>query len=63
MIQVELTNNEGLDMRDDNVIFEYPTGVLVPAVHPGRTLASELASRGMTANALALELRVAPNRL
>ena len=50
-------------MRDDNKIFEYPTGVPLPPVHPGRTLASELAARDMTANALALKLRVAPNRL
>jgi len=32
-------------------------------VHPGRTLASELAARGLTANALALKLRVPSNRL
>jgi addiction module HigA family antidote len=50
-------------MTDDNEIFEFPTGVPLPAVHPGRTLASELAARDMTANALALKLRVAPNRL
>ncbi len=32
-------------------------------VHPGRTLFSELNARGLTANALALKLRVPANRL
>jgi addiction module HigA family antidote len=32
-------------------------------VHPGRTLAAELASRGLSAHALALKLRVPANRL
>ena len=32
-------------------------------MHPGRTLAAELAARGLTANALALKLRVPANRL
>jgi addiction module HigA family antidote len=32
-------------------------------VHPGRTLAAELAARKLTANALALKLRVPSNRL
>ncbi len=44
-------------------IFEYPNGVLLPPVHPGRTLAAELAARGISANALALKLRVPANRL
>ena len=47
----------------DNEIFVYPGGVPLPPVHPGRTLASELAARGLTANALALKLRVPSNRL
>lgn len=47
----------------DNEIFEYPGGIRLPPVHPGRTLASELAARGLTANALALKLRVPSNRL
>jgi addiction module HigA family antidote len=46
-----------------NEIFEYPGGVALPPVHPGRTLAAELAVRELTANALALKLRVPPNRL
>ena len=48
---------------DDNTVFEYPDGVSLPPVHPGRTLASELAARGLTAHALALRLRVPGNRL
>jgi addiction module HigA family antidote len=46
-----------------NKIFEYPGGLELPPVHPGRTLAAELAARGLTANALALKLRVPANRL
>lgn len=48
---------------DDNEIFEFPGGVPLAPVHPGRTLASEMAARGLTANALALKLRVPSNRL
>jgi hypothetical protein len=36
----------------DNGIFEYPGGIPLPPVCPGHTLASELAARGLTANAL-----------
>jgi addiction module HigA family antidote len=43
--------------------FEYPGGVALPPVHPGRTLAAELVARQLTANALALKLRVPANRL
>jgi len=46
-----------------NEIFAYPGGVALPPVHPGRTLAAELAARGLSANALALKLRVPANRL
>jgi addiction module HigA family antidote len=46
-----------------NDVFEYPGGISLPPVHPGRTLAAELSARGMTANALALKLRVPANRL
>jgi addiction module HigA family antidote len=53
-----------LQMNDeDNTVFEYHDGVSLPPVHPGRTLASELEARGLTANALALRLRVPSNRL
>lgn len=44
-------------------IFEVPEGLAMPPVHPGRTLASELAARGMSAHALALKLRVPANRV
>jgi addiction module HigA family antidote len=46
-----------------NEIFEYPGGLALPPVHPGRTLAAELAARALSANALALKLRVPANRL
>ncbi len=46
-----------------NEIFEYPGGIALPPVHPGRTLAAELAARGLSASALALKLRVPANRL
>jgi addiction module HigA family antidote len=48
---------------EDNEIFEYPAGLVLPPVHPGRTLAGELQARGLAANALALKLRVPANRL
>ena len=44
-------------------IFEFPAGIDVPPVHPGRTLAAELAARDLTANALALKLRVPASRI
>jgi addiction module HigA family antidote len=44
-------------------IFEFPGRTDVPPVHPGRTLAAELAARGLTANALALKLRVPASRI
>jgi addiction module HigA family antidote len=50
-------------MKEDTEIFDYSGGVSVPPVHPGRTLASELEARGLSANALALKLRVPGNRL
>ncbi len=44
-------------------IFHYPEGAPLLSVHPGRTLAGELVARGMTANALALKLRVPAKRV
>jgi antitoxin HigA-1 len=44
-------------------VFKYPAGIDLPPVHPGRTLATELSARGLTASALALKLRVPANRL
>jgi antitoxin HigA-1 len=44
-------------------VFVFRDGVSIPPVHPGRTLASELAARGLAVNALVLRLRVPSNRL
>lgn len=45
-------------------MFETPVGGFrFGPVHPGRTLATELQARGMTAHALALKLRVPANRI
>lgn len=41
----------------------YPAGLTLPPVHPGETLAEEMAARGLTAHALALKLRVPANRV
>jgi addiction module HigA family antidote len=46
-----------------NEIFEFTDGIEVPPVHPGKTLAAELEARGLSANALALKLRVPANRI
>jgi addiction module HigA family antidote len=45
--------------------YDYPHGIAqkLPPVHPGSVLADELQARGLTANALALALRVPANRL
>jgi addiction module HigA family antidote len=48
---------------DDDETFHYPDGVALPPSHPGETLADELAARGLSANALALRLRVPANRI
>jgi len=48
---------------DDDEVFAYPEGIALPPSHPGDTLAGELAARGLTANALALKLRVPANRI
>ena len=48
---------------DDDEVFHYPDGVTLPPSHLGETLADELAARGLTANALALKLRVPANRI
>jgi addiction module HigA family antidote len=47
----------------DDEVFHYPDGVTLPPSHPGETLADELAARALTANALALKLRVPANRI
>lgn len=49
-------------MNADNEIFRFPGGVSLPCLDHGRTPASELAARELSANALALRLRVPSNR-
>ena len=44
-------------------IFHYPNGLPLPPIHPGETLGEELEARGLSANALALRLRVPANRI
>lgn len=48
---------------DETTIFEFSQGLSLSPVHPGETLAEEIASRGLSANALALKLRVPANRV
>ncbi len=50
-------------VSEDDVVFHFPDGLALPPVHPGETLAEEMAARGLSANALALKLRVPANRL
>jgi addiction module HigA family antidote len=60
------TPTDGVTRRakvNDREVFEYPTGPALVPVHPGLTLAQELSARGLSANALALKLRVPANRL
>lgn len=47
----------------NDVISAPAGGFSFPPLHPGRTLAAELAARHMTAHALALKLRVPANRI
>jgi antitoxin HigA-1 len=48
---------------EDDVFLAPPDGFVFEPVHPGELLQEELAARGLTANALALWLRVPANRL
>ena len=48
---------------EDEVFAAPPDGFAFEPVHPGEVLQEELAARGLTANALALKLRVPANRL
>ena len=50
-------------MDDDDDMLESTTGFRLRPVHPGLTLAAEMKARDLTANALALRLRVPANRL
>jgi addiction module HigA family antidote len=51
------------NMPSKDVIVTYAGGAPTAPVHPGETLEEEMAARGLTANALALKLRVPSNRL
>ena len=46
-----------------STVYDYPAGAPLPPVHPGETLAEEMAARSLSANALALKLRVPANRI
>ena len=50
-------------MTEGKVFLAPPDGFALEPVHPGEVLQEELAARGLTANALALKLRVPANRL
>lgn len=51
-------------MARKDAIFQAPAdGFTFGPVHPGTTLASEIAARGLTAHALATKLRVPANRI
>jgi len=49
--------------KGNSEIFGFPNGVALPPVHPGRTVAAELAARGLSGHRAALKMRVPPNRL
>lgn len=63
MDQLVMTRRGTATSPDDDEVFHYPDGIALPPSHPGDTLAEELAARGLTANALALKLRVPANRI
>ena len=50
-------------MTQNDMFLAPPDGFALEPVHPGEVLQEELAARGLTANALALKLRVPANRL
>jgi addiction module HigA family antidote len=49
--------------RKDAIFLAPPGGFPLAPVHPGSTLAAEIATRGLTAHALAMKLRVPANRI
>jgi addiction module HigA family antidote len=49
--------------RRDDAVYAFPYGVPLPPIHPGRTVADELATRGISAHAAALKMRIPPGRL
>lgn len=50
-------------MKKGDKVFDYPSGVPLRPVPPGETLAEEMSARGLSANTLALKLRVPANRI
>ena len=48
---------------DDEDVVDYPAGVVVGPVHPGRTLRAELRARDITASQAAMKMRVPANRV
>ncbi|WP_293857862.1 HigA family addiction module antitoxin [uncultured Alsobacter sp.] len=50
-------------MHTDDIVMAGPGGFDLPAVHPGEVLAEELAARRLSAQALALAIRVPANRV
>ena len=48
---------------DDDTVFTYEHGIPLQPVHPGRTIAAELAARQLTAHRASLLMRIPPNRL
>lgn len=48
---------------EDALVLAPPGGFPVPAAHPGTILAEEISARGLSANRLALDLRVPANRI
>jgi addiction module HigA family antidote len=54
---------ESAMLKNRDVFTSPPGGFRLAPIHPGATLASELAARDLSANALALKLRVPANRI
>ena len=50
-------------MPKKNELYESAAGFSMSPIHPGQTVADELAARGLSAHALALKLRVPANRI
>lgn len=50
-------------MTKDKAVFEYPAGIPLAPIHPGETLREEIVARKLSANALALKLRIPANRI
>lgn len=62
MTPIDSQDNRPADDGDD-AVFSFPGGLSLAPVHPGRTIATELAARGLTAHRAALKMRMPPNRL